>query len=184
MKTLEEIKAHLSTTVYDEGSKHIISGFLFGNEIIKGNESLCLDFAIPQKFDDFVNWFNESEENTPKAKVYKDDKWFDITFDEIFEELKKFRPVICDAALSDEMIERIMKELGIKEEKPRYKYTGSERSDLIKKKNNLELIIKKNDKFIKDFDGDCMFVELIMKINNLHKFTLKEIEDKLNETVD
>lgn len=183
MKTLEEVKEHIHKVGYKEEAIAKICGFLIGKELKGEHEPICFRKGI-NEFSSFLNWFNESEEKYPKTKVYKDDKWFDITFDEICEELKNFRPVICDAALSDEILENIMKGLGLKEEKPRYKYTGSERSDLIRQKDALELIIKKNDKIIKDCNGNFVFVELIMKINDLHKFTLKNIEDKLNETVD
>lgn len=89
MKTLEEIKTHLSTTVYDEESKQTIAGFLIGKEIKKGRNYLGLDFAIPKNFDYFKEWYEESEQEHPKAKVLKDGKWFDITFDEICGNLKK-----------------------------------------------------------------------------------------------
>lgn len=38
MKTLEEIKAHLSMTVYDEYSKQKIAGFIIGKEVKKRKE--------------------------------------------------------------------------------------------------------------------------------------------------
>lgn len=130
MKTLEEIKAHLSETVYDEDSKHFISGFLFGNEIIKGNKSLSLAFAVPKKFDDFEKWFNEPKEEHPNAKVLKDGKWFDITFDEICKNLKDFNPVICDKVLSDDIIEKIFDELGIKDNESKNNSNKSKEKEL------------------------------------------------------
>lgn len=138
MKTLEEIKEHLSTTVYDEDSKHIIAAFLFGKEIIKGNKSLSLDFASPKFFDDFVKWFNDSskdyfqtkdnivndgkvlledelknDKSELKDNVYQNGEWEEVNFDEIIKSLKDFKPVICEKVLSDSMLEKIMKELGI-----------------------------------------------------------------------
>ncbi len=113
MKTLEEIKAHLSTTVYDEYSKQVISGFLIGKEIKKGRNYLGLDFAMPKNFDYFKEWYEESEEEHPKTKVLKDGKWFNTTFDEICENLKKYNTVICDEVISDEILTKIFDELGI-----------------------------------------------------------------------
>ena len=113
MKTLEEIKAHLNTTVYDEESKQNIEGFLIGKEIKKGRNYLGLDFAIPKNFDYFKEWYEESEEEHPKAKAYQDGKWFDVTFDEICGNLKKYNPVICDGVMSDDILTKIFDELGI-----------------------------------------------------------------------
>lgn len=76
MKTLEEIKEHLSTTVYDEDSKQRIAGFLIGKEIGKEEGILDVEFELPKSFEDFVKYFNESEEEHPNAKVLKDGKWF------------------------------------------------------------------------------------------------------------
>lgn len=113
MKTLEEIKAHLSTTVYDEESKQTITGFLIGKEIGKEEGLLDIEFDLPQSFDDFKSWFDESEEEYPKAKVLKDGKWFDITFDEICGNLKKYNPVVCDGVMPDDILTKIFDELGI-----------------------------------------------------------------------
>lgn len=113
MKTLEEIKTHLSTTVYDEESKQTIAGFLIGKEIGKEEGLLDIEFDLPKSFDDFKSWFDESEEEHPKAKVLKDGKWFDITFDEICKNLKKYNTVICDEVITDEILTKIFDELGI-----------------------------------------------------------------------
>ena len=53
MKTLEEIKEHLSTTVYDEDSKQRIAGFLIGKEIGKEEGTLDIEFALPKSFEEF-----------------------------------------------------------------------------------------------------------------------------------
>ena len=96
-----------------------------------------------------------------------------------------FRPIIREGIVDEALIEKLYNEFfGGKE--PNYKYTGEERNSLIKKKDALELIVKENDKFIKNCNDsdDLMFVKLLKDINETHKITLKGIENKLNETVD
>lgn len=138
MKTLEEIKAHLSMTVYDEYSKQKIAGFIIGKEVKKGRNSLSLDFATPKNFDYFKEWFDDPSNNyfqrkdsiindgkdvfedefknekpKLKAKAYQNGEWEEVNFDEMIKSLKDFKPVICEKVLSDSMLEKIMKELGI-----------------------------------------------------------------------
>ena len=113
MKTLEEIKAHLSTTVYDEYSKQVISGFLIGKGVGEEEGFLDVEFALPKSFEDFKSWFDESEEEHPKAKAYQNGEWEEVNFDEMIKSLKDFKPVICEKVLSDSMLDVIMKELGI-----------------------------------------------------------------------
>lgn len=113
MKTLEEVQAHLNSTIYDEYSKERIAAFIAREEMKKGIEYVGLDFAIPKNFDYFKEWFDESEEEHPKAKVYQDGKWFDITFDEICGNLKKYNPVICDGVMPDDILTKTFDELGI-----------------------------------------------------------------------
>lgn len=180
MKTLEEIKAHLSTTVYDEESKQTITGFLIGKEIGKEEGLLDIEFDLPQSFDDFKSWFDESEEEHPKAKVLKDEKWFDITFDEICGNLKKYNPVIFDGVVSDDIIDKIYKE--ISGEKPKYKYVGKERENLIKHKELLMFLVEDNEKN-KGVDNPLRNI-MINFFNDCWEKEIKNIDDKLRETVD
>lgn len=184
MKTLEEIKAHLSTTVYDEESKQTIAGFLIGKEIGKEEGLLDVEFDLPKSFDDFKSWFDESEEEHPKAKVLKDGKWFDITFDEICGNLKKYNPVICDGVMPDDILEKIYKKF-IGEEEPKYKYVGEEREELKKDKKTLIGIIESNEKYLK---SEAIYndpFDFIVKFSNEEcKAKLDDIERKLHETVD
>lgn len=173
MKTLEEIKAHLSETVYDEDSKHFISGFLFGNEIIKGNKSLSLAFAVPKNFDDFEKWFNEPKEEHPNAKVLKDGKWFDITFDEICKNLKDFNPVICDKVLSDDVLTRIFDELGLNDDEPK-------NSSNKYKERELSII---DSMGLDKINPLALSTEALKAVNNLLQ-RRNELEKELNETVD
>lgn len=184
MKTLEEIKVHLSTTVYDEESKQNIAGFLIGKEIKKGRNYLGLDFAIPKNFDYFKEWYEESEEEHPKAKAYQDGKWFDVTFDEICGNLKKYNPVICDGVMPDDILEKIYKEF-IGEEEPKYKYVGEEREELKKYKKTLIDIIESNEKYLKYEAVHNNPFDFIIKFSNEeYKAKLDDIECKLHETVD
>lgn len=173
MKTLEEIKAHLSMTVYDEYSKQKIAGFIIGKEVKKGRNSLSLDFATPKNFDYFKEWFDDQSNNyfqrkdsiindgkdvfedefknekpKLKAKAYQDGKWFDVAFDEICGQLKNFNPVVCDGVIPDDILDKIFKEIS-GEEEPRYKYIGKERENLIKRKELLIDIIEDNEKKIR-----------------------------------
>lgn len=173
MKTLEEIKTHLSTTVYDEESKQTIAGFLIGNEIKKGRNYLGLDFAIPKNFDYFKEWYEESEEEHPKAKVLKDGKWFDITFDEICGNLKKYNPVICDGVMPDDILTKIFDELGIGNNESK---NNSNKS----KERELSII---DSMGLDKINPIALSTEALKAVNELLK-RRNELEKQLNETVD
>jgi hypothetical protein len=209
MKTLEEIKAHLSMTVYDEYSKQKIAGFIIGKEVKKGRNSLSLDFATPKNFDYFKEWFDDPSNNyfqrkdsiindgkdvfedefknekpKLKAKAYQDGKWFDVTFDEICGQLKIFNPVVCDGVIPDDILDKIFKEIS-GEEEPRYKYIGKERENLIKRKELLIDIIEDNEKKNKEIAIANPFIsKMINFFNDSYKKEIKNIDDKLRETVD
>ena len=209
MKTLEEIKSHLSTTVYDEESKQTIAGFLIGKEIGKEEGLLDIEFDLPKSFEDFKSWFDDpsknyfqrkdsivndgkvlledelkNEKSELKAKAYQDGKWFDVTFDEICGNLKKYNPVICDGVMPDDILEKIYKEL-IGEEEPKYKYVGEEREELKKDKKTLIGIIESNEKYLKYEAIDNDPFDFIVKFSNEQcKAKLDDIERKLHETVD
>lgn len=174
MKTLEEIKAHLSTTVYDEESKQTIAGFLIGKEIGKEEGLLDIEFDIPKGFEDFKSWFDESEEEHPKAKVLKDGKWFDITFDEICKNLKKkYNTVICDEVITDEILTKIFDELGIGNNEPK---NNSNKS----KKRELSII---DSMGLDKINPIALSTEALKAVNELLK-RRNELEKQLNETVD
>lgn len=173
MKTLEEIKAHLITTVYDEESKHNIAGFLIGKEIGKEEGLLDIEFDLPKSFDDFKSWFDESEEEHPKAKVLKDGKWFDITFDEICKNLKKYNTVICDEVITDEILTKIFDELGIGNNESK---NNSNKS----KERELSII---DSMGLDKINPIALSTESLKAVNELLK-RRNELEKQLNETVD
>lgn len=173
MKTLEEIKAHLSTTVYDEESKQTIAGFLIGKEIGKEEGLLDIEFDLPKSFEDFKSWFDESEEEHPKAKVLKDGKWFDITFDEICGNLKKYNPVICDGVMPDEILTKIFDELGI---------GNNESKNNSNKSKEIELSII-DSMGLDKINPIALSTEALKAVNELLK-RRNELEKQLNETVD
>lgn len=173
MKTLEEIKEHLSTTVYDEDSKQRIAGFLIGKEIKKGRNYFGLDFAIPKNFDYFKEWYEDSEEEHPKAKAYQDGKWFDVTFDEICGNLKKYNPVICDGVMSDDILTKIFDELGIGNNESK---NNSNKS----KERELSII---DSMGLDKINPIALSTEALRAVNELLK-RRNELEKQLNETVD
>lgn len=173
MKTLEEIKAHLITTVYDEESKQNIAGFLIGKEIGKEEGLLDIEFDLPKSFDDFKSWFDESEEEHPKAKVLKDGKWFDITFDEICKNLKKYNTVICDEVITDEILTKIFDELGIGNNE--YKNNSNK-----SKERELSII---DSMGLDKINPIALSTESLKAVNELLK-RRNELEKQLNETVD
>lgn len=210
MKTLEEIKKHLSTTVYDEDSKHKIAGFLISKEIGKEEGILDIEFAFPESFEDFEEWFNKSskdyfqrkndivndgkvflknelknEKSGLKIKVYQDGRYFDMTYDEILSQLKDFKPVICEGIVDEYVIEKLYNEFFVEKE-PKYKYVGEERENLIKYREKFQYAISelKNEYTGSLINNEC-FSSLIYRayIDNYTR-CLKNIEDKLNETVD
>ena len=163
MKTLEEIKEHLSTTVYDEDSKQRIAGFLIGKEIGKEEGALDIEFALPKSFEEFGEWFNDSSKNYFQRK---DD-------------------IVNDEVVPDDILEKILK-VFFGEKEPKYKYTGEERENLIKYREKFQYAISelKNEYIGSLINNDC-FSSLIYRdyIDNYTR-CLKNIEDKLNETVD
>lgn len=173
MKTLEEIKEHLSKTVYDEDSKQKIAGFLIGKEIGKEEGILDVEFELPKSFEDFVKYFNESEEEHPNAKVLKDGKWFDITFDEICKNLKDFNPVICDKVLSADVLTRILDELGLNNDE-------SKNSSNKYKERELSII---DSMGLDKINPLALSTEALKAVNNLLQ-RRNELEKELNEKVD
>lgn len=111
MRTLEEVKKHLGKTVYGRNEQENILGFLVGKGILNFDD-FELDFAGNEEkdFKDFIEWLNKED---LKANAYQNGEWKEVNFDEMIESLKDFKPVICEKVISDSMLEKIMKELGI-----------------------------------------------------------------------
>lgn len=198
MKTLEEIKAHLSTTVYDEESKQTIAGFLIGKEIGKEEGLLDIEFDLPKSFKDFKSWFDDpsknyfqrkdsivndgkvlledelkNEKSELKAKAYPDGKWFDVTFDEICGNLKKYNPVICDGVMPDDILTKIFDELGIGYNESKNNYNKS-------KERELSII---DSMGLDKINPIALSTEALKAVNELLK-RRNELEKQLNETVD
>lgn len=71
MKTLEEIKAHLITTVYDEESKQNIAGFLIGKEIGKEEGLLDMSLIFPKVLMTLNHGLMNPKKNIQKPKFLK-----------------------------------------------------------------------------------------------------------------
>lgn len=100
MRTLEEIKEHLSTTVYDEESKQVITGFLIGKEIGKEEGSLDIEFVLPRDFDDFMEWFNEPKEKSTETKGLENGtkyKYLGKEREDLINQREKLRKIIGEA---------------------------------------------------------------------------------------
>lgn len=107
-----------------------------------------------------------------------------MTFDEICGQLKNFNPVVCDGVIPDDILDKIFKEIS-GEEEPRYKYIGKERENLIKRKELLIDIIEDNEKKNKEIAIANPFIsKMINFFNDSYKKEIKNIDDKLRETVD
>lgn len=58
MKTIEEIKVHLTKTAYTEEAITKIMGFLIGAGLKEANEQLHVVYGA-STFEDFLNWLDE-----------------------------------------------------------------------------------------------------------------------------
>lgn len=200
MRTLEEVKKHVYEMGYTNEAQLRIAGFLIGVGV-KGEYEIIRFKNGVNEFSTFLHWFNDSpsdyfrrkdvfedefknEKPKLKAKAYQDGKWFDVTFDEICGQLKKFNPVVCDGVIPDDILDKIFKEIS-GEEEPRYKYIGKERENLIKRKELLIDIIEDNEKKNKEIAIANPFIsKMINFFNDSYKKEIKNIDDKLRETVD
>lgn len=208
MRTLEEVKKHVYEIGYTNEAQLRIAGFLVGVGV-KGEYEIIRFKNGVNEFSTFLHWFKdlskdyfrrkddivndgkvlfEEELKTKKpelkAKAYQDGKWFDVTFDEICGQLKKFNPVVCDGVIPDDILDKIFKEIS-GEEEPRYKYIGKERENLIKRKELLIDIIEDNEKKNKEIAIANPFIsKMINFFNDSYKKEIKNIDDKLRETVD
>lgn len=200
MRTLEEVKKHVYELGYTNEAQLRIAGFLVGVGV-KGEYEIIRFKNGVNEFSTFLHWFNDSpsdyfrrkdvfedefknEKPKLKAKAYQDGKWFDVTFDEICGQLKKFNPVVCDGVIPDDILDKIFKEIS-GEEEPRYKYIGKERENLIKRKELLIDIIEDNEKKNKEIAIANPFIsKMINFFNDSYKKEIKNIDDKLRETVD
>lgn len=200
MRTLEEVKKHVYEIGYTNEAQLRIAGFLIGVGV-KGEYEIIRFKNGVNEFSTFLHWFNDSpsdyfrrkdvfedefknEKPKLKAKAYQDGKWFDVTFDEICGQLKNFNPVVCDGVIPDDILDKIFKEIS-GEEEPRYKYIGKERENLIKRKELLIDIIEDNEKKNKEIAIANPFIsKMINFFNDSYKKEIKNIDDKLRETVD
>ena len=67
MKTLEEVKAHLSKVGYRSNEIPVIEGFLFGKGLYEGDEFEMEFIFGDNNFFDFKDWFDgEEEKNKPE----------------------------------------------------------------------------------------------------------------------
>ena len=62
MKTLEEVKAHLSKVGYRSNEIPVIEGFLFGKGLYEGDEFEIEYMSGTHSFFDFKDWFNGEDE--------------------------------------------------------------------------------------------------------------------------
>lgn len=67
MKTLDEVKAHLSNVGYKSNEIPIIEGFLFGKGLYEGDEFEIEYMSGTNSFFDFKDWFNGKDEK--KAEI-------------------------------------------------------------------------------------------------------------------
>lgn len=86
MKTIEEIKKHLSDVVYDAYSRHDIYGFLVGNGDIEDGEYIDWKTNNEKDFSEFMDWYKS-------PKCYFDEGGFDFiskeTATEIVNDMEK-----------------------------------------------------------------------------------------------
>lgn len=128
MKTLEEVKKHIHEVGYTDTAQLRIAGFLVGVGVKDEHEIIVFRNGV-NEFSTFLHWFNNSSTEL-KVKAYQDGKWFDITFDEIFGNLKKYNPVICDGVMPDEILTKIFDELGIGNNESKNNYNKSKEREL------------------------------------------------------
>lgn len=171
MRTLEEVKKHLEKTVYGRNEQENILGFLVGKGILNFDD-FELDFAGNEEkdFKDFIEWFNKED---LKANAYQNGEWKEVNFDEMIESLNDFKPVIYEKVLSDSMLEKIMKELGIGDN------DNSKKSNKYKERELSILDSMGLDKI----NPLALSTEALKAVNELLQ-RRNELEKELNETVD
>jgi hypothetical protein len=171
MRTLEEVKKHLEKTVYGRNEQENILGFLVGKGILNFDD-FELDFAGNEEkdFKDFIEWFNKED---LKVNAYQNGEWKEVNFDEMIESLNDFKPVIYEKVLSDSMLEKIMKELGIGDN------DNSKKSNKYKERELSILDSMGLDKI----NPLALSTEALKAVNELLQ-RRNELEKELNETVD
>lgn len=171
MRTLEEVKKHLEKTVYGRNEQENILGFLVGKGILNFDD-FELDFAGNEEkdFKDFIEWFNKED---LKVNAYQNGEWKEVNFDEMIESLNDFKPVIYEKVLSDSMLEKIMKELGIGDN------DNSKKSNKYKER---ELSIL-DSMGLNKINPLALSTEALKAVNELLQ-RRNELEKELNETVD
>lgn len=171
MKTLEEVKKHIHEVGYTDTAQLRIAGFLVGVGVKDEHEIIVFRNGV-NEFSTFLHWFNNSSTEL-KAKAYQDSKWFDITFDEICKNLKKYNPVICDGVVPDEILAKIFDELGIGNNESK---NNSNKS----KERELSII---DSMGLDKINPLALSTEALKAVNNLLQ-RRNELEKELNETVD
>lgn len=171
MKTLEEVKKHIHEVGYTDTAQLRIAGFLVGVGVKDEHEIIVFRNGV-NEFSTFLHWFNNSSTEL-KAKAYQDSKWFDITFDEICKNLKKYNPVICDGVVPDEILAKIFDELGIGNNESK---NNSNKS----KERELSII---DSMGLDKINPIALSTESLKAVNELLK-RRNELEKQLNETVD
>lgn len=171
MKTLEEVKKHIHEVGYTDTAQLRIAGFLVGVGVKDEHEIIVFRNGV-NEFSTFLHWFNNSSTEL-KAKAYQDGKWFDVTFDEICGNLKKYNPVICDGVMPDEILTKIFDELGIGNNESKNKSNKS-------KERELSII---DSMGLDKINPIALSTEALKAVDELLK-RRNELEKQLNETVD
>lgn len=87
MKTIEEIKKHLSDVMYDAYARHAIYGFLVGNGDIEDGEYIDWKTDDEKDFSEFMDWYK-----SPKCYFDQDGSDFisKEAEDEIINDMEKY----------------------------------------------------------------------------------------------
>lgn len=97
MKTLEEVKAHLSNVGYKSNEIPVIEGFLFGKGLYEGDEFEMEFIFGDNSFFDFKDWFNGKDEK--KSEI----DWSEFGFGD-FIHVQKGIDVVLLGGIHDEKI--------------------------------------------------------------------------------
>ena len=97
MKTLEEVKAHLSKVGYRSNEIPVIEGFLFGKGLYEGDEFEIEYMSGTHSFFDFKDWFNGEDEK--KSEI----DWDEFGFGD-FIHVQKGIDVVLLGGIHDEQI--------------------------------------------------------------------------------
>lgn len=108
MKTLEQVKKHVEETCYSEEECGKIFGFLIGRF---PNQEFDVDFANPNSFQDFLEWFEDESKDEPQ-QCTSTISMFSKNIDMLKEILEKPKPKKMKIAGSERFaLNRIKNEL-------------------------------------------------------------------------